>query len=198
MAAELSSVAEPPSFQELVERHYAALYRFAYSLACNETEAADLTQQTYLTWARKGGQLRDPSQAGAWLFTTLYREFLRGRRREQNLATIPLDDHTEELVSLTSDAAQALDAVLVQEALLGLEETHRAVLSLFYLSGHTYREMAAILDVPIGTVMSRLARAKGELRRALSLESGPTPHPATKAAAPSPSPLRKEASDERC
>ena len=163
----------PPSFQQLVEEHYATLYRFALSLARQETQAADLVQQTFLTWALKGHQLRDPRQAGTWLFTTLHREFLRQRKREETRAEISLTEEVAETSGQAPDAVQALDAALVQEAMLGLAENHRAVLSLFYLGGHTYQEIAAILDVPIGTVMSRLSRAKAELRAALADARGP-------------------------
>src|SRR5260370_15889803 len=67
-----------PDFEQLVDAHYAALYRFALSLAKNEMDAADLTQQTFYIWAEKGRDLRDPGKAKSWLFTTLYREFLGG------------------------------------------------------------------------------------------------------------------------
>ena len=59
------------------------LYRFALSLSRQESDAADLTQQTFLLWASKGHQLRDPSKVKTWLFTSLYREFL-GRKRQQD------------------------------------------------------------------------------------------------------------------
>lgn len=167
-------MAAPPSFEELVERHYAALYRFAFSLTRDESEAADLVQQTFLIWARKGHQLRNASRAGTWLFTTLHREFQRERRRTEALAETPLDQAAMEMPSSTPDAIQELDASLVQAALLGLAEHHRVVLSLYYLTGHTYQEVAEIVGVPIGTVMSRLSRAKAELRRAL-VEEADTP-----------------------
>ena len=59
------------------------LYRFALSLSRRESDAADLTQQTFLLWAKKGHQLRDPGKVKTWLFTSLYREFL-GRKRQQD------------------------------------------------------------------------------------------------------------------
>ncbi len=60
------------------------------------------------------------------------------------------------------------DAALVQEAMAGLADHHRVALSLFSLGGHPYGEMSEILGVLIGTIMSRLSRAKGELRRAIA------------------------------
>ena len=67
------------AFAQLVDAHYAPLYRFALSLARNGSDAGDLVQQTFFIWATKGHGLRELSKAKSWLFTTLYREFLRGR-----------------------------------------------------------------------------------------------------------------------
>src|SRR5882672_4441650 len=68
-------------FGELVAEHYNPLYKFAFSLTRAEADASDLTQQTFYIWATKGHQLRERSKAKTWLFTTLYRTFLEGRRR---------------------------------------------------------------------------------------------------------------------
>ena len=70
-------------FKELVEKYYTPLFRFAYSLAKNEYDASDLTQQVFYIWAEKGSSLRDASKVKSWLFTSLYREFLRVRRRRR-------------------------------------------------------------------------------------------------------------------
>ena len=78
------------TFTQLVDANYASLYRFALSLAKSQADACDLTQQTFFIWATKGQALRDASKAKSWLFTTLYREFLRGRRREARATA--LDD----------------------------------------------------------------------------------------------------------
>ena len=75
-------------FTQLVDAHYTPLYRFALSLTRNTSDACDLTQQTFFIWARKGEQLRDAAKAKSWLFTTLYREFLRGRRRGDHLTAL--------------------------------------------------------------------------------------------------------------
>ena len=68
-------------FQGLVELHYSPLYRFAMSLTGTESDAGDLVQETFLTWAAKGHQLQDVARVKAWLFTTLHRAFLESRRR---------------------------------------------------------------------------------------------------------------------
>src|SRR6266545_4771241 len=130
-------------FQRLVDRQYAPLYRFALSLSKSEADAADLTQQTFFLWASKGDQLRDRSKAKSWLFTTLYREFLGRRRHEVRFPKIELDDVRE------------------------VEELFRAPLTLFYLEQFSYQKIADMLEVPIGTVMSRLSRGKALLRQRL-------------------------------
>ena len=153
-------------FQQLVDRQYAPLFRFALSLSKSEADAADLTQQTFFLWASKGHQLRDRSKAKSWLFTTLYREFLSSRRHEFRFPKIELDDVREEEISILPNI-NALDSAIVLEALREVEEPFRAPLTLFYLEQFSYQEIADVLDVPSGTVMSRLSRGKAQLRQRL-------------------------------
>lgn len=145
------------------------LYRFGLSLSRSESDAFDLTQQTFYLWASKGHQLRDTSKVKTWLFTTLYREFLGQKRRAERFV------ETDENETLLAEPAQIpasvvndIDAVIVQKALHQLDERYRAPLSLFYMEQHSYREIAEVLDLPIGTVMSRISRGKAELRTRLS------------------------------
>ncbi len=153
-------------FQQLVDRQYAPLFRFGLSLAKSEADAADLTQQTFFLWATKGGQLRDRSKAKSWLFTTLYREFLSRHRHEVRFPQVELDNAREGDIAVSPNI-NALDSAAVLEALRELEEPFRAVVALFYLEQFSYQEIADTLDVPIGTVMSRLSRGKGQLRQRL-------------------------------
>lgn len=153
-------------FQQLVDRQYAPLYRFGLTLAKSEAEAADLTQQTFFLWASKGHQLRDRTKAKSWLFTTLYREFLNKRRHDMRFPHIELDEMNESDVAV-SPSVNALDATVVVEALRELEEPFRAVVTLFYLEQFSYQEIADVLGIPIGTVMSRLSRGKTQLRHRL-------------------------------
>ena len=153
-------------FEQLVDRQYVPLYRFALSLAKSEADAADLTQQTFFLWASKGHQLRDGSKAKSWLFTTLYREFLTRRRHEVRFPEIQLDEAREGDMSILPDL-NALDGGSIMRALREVEEPFRAALALFYLEQFSYREIADVLGVPIGTVMSRLSRGKSQLRRRL-------------------------------
>jgi RNA polymerase sigma-70 factor (ECF subfamily) len=163
------------AFESLVNSHYEGLYRFALSLARREDEAADLTQETFYRYATKGGQLRDASKARSWLFTTLYRQFLAKQRHSSRFPHAELTESEAELPVIESDAVGQLDVRLVLDALHGLEETFRAPLALFYLGDHSYRDIARILDIPIGTVMSRLSRGKEILRRKMMAEPSSAP-----------------------
>jgi RNA polymerase sigma-70 factor (ECF subfamily) len=158
-----------PGFTQLVDTHYPALYRFALSLARNEADACDLVQQTFYVWATKGHTLRDAARAKTWLFTTLYRDFLRNRRRGGRLsAWEDLPPGENEPAGEPTDFALNFDARLVVEALQAVDENYRAVLTLFYLEDLAYQEIADLLEVPIGTVMSRLSRGKAQLRAVLA------------------------------
>ncbi|MBA3832768.1 MAG: RNA polymerase sigma factor [Chthoniobacterales bacterium] len=150
------------------------LYRFGLSLSRRESDAADLTQQTFFLWASKGHQLRDTSKVKTWLFTTLYREFL-GRKRQQD-RFVDSENNPEAIAAqvVPASVVNQLDGDIVQRALLALEEIYRAPLTLFYLQQHSYKEIAETLDIPIGTVMSRISRGKAQLRRALVDDTGLT------------------------
>jgi RNA polymerase sigma-70 factor (ECF subfamily) len=71
-----------PDFETIVAAYYEPLYQFAFSLTRSESDACDLTQQTFYVWATKGHQLRDASKVKSWLFTTLHRGFLESHRRQ--------------------------------------------------------------------------------------------------------------------
>ncbi len=160
-----------PDFEQIVDAHYVALYRFALSLARSEPSAADLTQQTFYLWASRGHQLRDAAKVKSWLFTTLYREFLSLHRRESRFPQADLEGETAELPAEGVSIADSIDGASVVAALQNIDEVYRAPLTLFYLEEFSYREIAAVLGVPAGTVMSRLSRGKGMLRKLLLQES---------------------------
>jgi RNA polymerase sigma-70 factor (ECF subfamily) len=153
-------------FEEIVDRFYPMLYRFAFSLARNEADACDLTQQTFSVWATKGHLLRDGSKVKSWLFTTLYREFISNRRREMRWPKEELSEVEHELPHALPETVDDLESSQVMKALQSIDETFRAPLALFYLQEHSYEEIAQILEIPLGTVMSRLSRGKQKLQQA--------------------------------
>jgi RNA polymerase sigma-70 factor (ECF subfamily) len=151
-----------------VDAHYQALFRFAFSLAKNSADAGDLTQQTFLIWAERGHLMRDRAKAKSWLFSTLYREFLRGRRQSGRVtAWEDLDPVEADPPAAENDLVTGLDAGLLTEALQKVDEVYRVPLLLFCQRDLSYKEMAEVLEVPVGTVMSRLARGKVQLRAIL-------------------------------
>src|ERR1700739_1732050 len=153
--------------EQVVSELYAPVYRFALVLAESETEAADLTQETFLILCRQYEQVREPEKVRSWLFTTLRRLFFRTLRRRQVHPEVELrPQHQEPTVDPTGP--RAVDAGAILNALSELEEDHRTVLELFYIADLSYKEIASALKIPIGTVMSRLARAKERLRGALA------------------------------
>ena len=165
LSAPMTAGMDDALFDQLVEAHYEALYRFAFSLTQSEADARDLVQDTFVQFARKGDQLKSRSKAKSWLFTTLYRAFIDEHRREVRHPMIHVDTVEMELPVTEPDVGLHADAQTVQDALMQLDEVFRAPLILFYLEEHTYLEIAEILNVPPGTVMSRISRGRAMLRR---------------------------------
>ena len=155
-------------FESLVERYYSSLYKFAYSLTQAEADACDLTQQTFYIWATKGHQLRDASKVKTWLFTTLHREFLESRRRQTRFPHYELSQVDLELPSVAPSRINQLDAPGVVHALAQVDQVYQAPVALFYMQDCSYKEIAEILAVPMGTVKSRIARGIAQLHHILT------------------------------
>lgn len=154
-------------FETIVCEHYEPLFRFAMSLTRVESDARDLTQQTFYVWATKGHQLRDISKVKTWLFTTLHRTFLAARRRQIRFPHHDLEEVVEQLPVLSPEPANQADCSQVLSALAKVDEVYQAAVALFYLEDCPYKDIAAILEVPIGTVKSRIARGIVQLREIL-------------------------------
>ncbi len=155
-------------FEGLVARFYEPLYQFAFSLTRAEADACDLTQQTFYVWATKGHQLRDPEKVKTWLFTTLHRQFLESRRRQIRFPHQELEAAEVELPVILPGAVSQLDTALVLATLGRVDEVFQAPVSLFYLHDHSYNEIAEILELPLGTVKSRISRGIGQLQKLLA------------------------------
>ena len=161
-------------FQSLVDLHYGPLYRFAMSLTRAESDACDLVQQTFLTWATKGHQLRDLSKVKSWLYTTLHRAFLESRRRFTRFPHLEISEAEAELPNVEPDLVSHLDAQEVLHLLSRVDEQFQAAVALFYLEDYSYNEIAGILEIPLGTVKSRIARGLAQLK-ALVLRNASLP-----------------------
>ena len=161
-------MADHPEFEQLVNRYYRDLYRFGFSLTGSEADACDLTQETFYVWARKGHQLRDPVKVKTWLFTTLHREFLNTCRRRKRFPHETINETVQDLPHVPAACVERLDAQTLLRFLGELDEDHRTVLVLYYMEDLSYKEIAEVLAAPLGTVQSRIARAKTQLFRRLT------------------------------
>ena len=156
--------------QQLVSEHYQVLYRYAYRLTGSHCDAEDLTQQTFLTAQTKFYQLREASAARGWLFQILRRLFLKACRQRKPQTAVDSDFELEEL-AVEQENHREFDIEQLQQRLNELPENYRLSLLMFYFEGKSCEEIATEMDVALGTVMSRLARAKAHLRvRLRSLE----------------------------
>ena len=155
-------------FEQVVNSFYEGLYRFAYSLTGNADDASELTQETFARFLSKHGQIRESGKIKAWLSTTLYRTFLGWKRRESRHPHIELSQLPEELAVPTEEAVDNLENESINEAFLQMEERYRVPLALYYFEQLSYVEISEVLEIPIGTVMSRLSRGKEILRKSLT------------------------------
>jgi RNA polymerase sigma-70 factor (ECF subfamily) len=153
------------NIQRLVDDHYQSLYRFAYRLTGNAAEAEDLTQETYCKAQANLLQLRDVERAKAWLFKILRNVYLQKARLSKRQPCLSLEEIGE--LPERSTKSRDIEPEQLQKALDELPEGFRAPLVLYYFEEFSYRDIAEQMDIPIGTVMSRLARAKGHLRAQL-------------------------------
>jgi RNA polymerase sigma-70 factor (ECF subfamily) len=152
--------------ERLVNDHYASLYRYAYRLAGSTTDAEDLTQETFCTAQQKLRQLRDPERVKAWLFSILRNAYLRRLRDDKHCHFVPVED-LGDVMDLPPDPLLPVEPERLQQALNELPEVFRTPIILYYFEEFSYRDIAEQMDLPLGTVMSRLARAKAHLRTRL-------------------------------
>jgi RNA polymerase sigma-70 factor (ECF subfamily) len=157
---------------ELIDAHYQPLYRYAFRLTGTAADAEDLTQETFGKAMARLPQLRDPDRAKAWLFRILRNAYLHKVRDQKRHRVVPLDAVGDVAEDRPADDTPDVDPAKLQQALNDLDETFRTPIILYYFEEFSYRDIAEQMDLPIGTVMSRLARAKGYLRTRLA-STGP-------------------------
>jgi RNA polymerase sigma-70 factor (ECF subfamily) len=155
-----------PEIAQLVDEHHAVLYRYAYRLTGSVHDAEDLTQQAFLAAHQKLDQLRDRQRASSWLCSILRNAWLKALQRRHATPASTLELDLQNIVQ-TPDESTPIDRELLQRALDDLPAEFKVVLLMFYFEGLSYRAIAEQLAVPLGTVMSRLARGKAHLRRRL-------------------------------
>jgi RNA polymerase sigma-70 factor, ECF subfamily len=161
------------SFEELAMPLFDQLYNFAHWLTQNREEAEDLVQETYIKALRGFSSFQLGTNFRAWIYRILRNTFLTSRTGLRATSTIPLDqeedapelaveNETPETILLTRSSSQ-----LVQNAIDGLPVHYREALLLCEVEEMSYQEIAETLSIPVGTVMSRLSRARRSLRQQL-------------------------------
>jgi RNA polymerase sigma-70 factor, ECF subfamily len=156
--------------EQLVADHYESLFRYAYRLSGSAVDAEDLTQETFCKAQTNLTQLREQHRARPWLYSILRNAFLHRVRSVKQNRCVSLED-TEDLSEALPDVLPDIDPEQLQLALNELPEVFRNVIVLYYFDDFSYRDIAEQMDLPIGTVMSRLARAKGYLKTKLASKS---------------------------
>jgi RNA polymerase sigma-70 factor (ECF subfamily) len=162
------------AFANLVRRHERRVYNLAYRMIGRAEDARDVTQETFLSCFRKLDSFRGDSAFSTWLYRIAANATYDTLRRK---TPVPLA--SEDLVpppapDLAETASTAID---VQRALMLVPHDFRAVLVMHDVQGYPYEDIAEVLELPLGTVKSRLHRARVALGRALSGEPGAGPGP---------------------
>jgi RNA polymerase sigma factor (sigma-70 family) len=147
----------------LVDEHYQSLYRYAYRLTGAAADAEDLTQEAFCKAQAQLATLRDPDRARPWLFSILRNAYLHRARSDRAHKQVSLEAVGDLAGEPPADVPE-VDPERLQQALNELPEGFRTPVILFYFEDMSYRDIAEQMDLPIGTVMSRLARAKTHLR----------------------------------
>ena len=163
-------------FDEVYERFRQPVWRLARRLTDSDDEALDATQEIFLRVWRGLGGFRGESKLSTWVFQIAW-NYLRGYRRSRGRHLRVVDDHAEEIVVRTPDPAPGPERHAMSSDLLDrvaaamdeLPEHYRVVLWLRDGEDLSYAEIATVLDLPIGTVRSRLARARTALKKAVGM-----------------------------
>jgi len=152
-------------FHAWVDEHHRALYRHALWMTGQAELAGELVQETFYQAWKSRRSLPEPGKVRAWLITILRRALYRELQQSARYEPLALRD--ELLVDEGTDVGGLLD---LARGLQSLSAAQRELLLLFALHGYTYAQIGEQLEIPVGTVMSRLARSRAALRAALERE----------------------------
>jgi RNA polymerase sigma-70 factor (ECF subfamily) len=163
-------------FEEVYERYKRPVWRLARRLTGNDDEAFDATQEIFLRVWRGLGGFRGDAKLSTWVFQVAW-NYLRGHHRRNSRQLRPLGEYSPEVVARTPDPSPGPERRVVSSDLLDrvarameeLPEHYRIVVWLRDGEDLSYAEIAEVLDLPIGTVRSRLARARSTLKKAVEL-----------------------------
>ncbi len=173
---------EPQAFEELVKRHQRTVYALLYQLAPDWTDTSDLAQEVFIRVYRSINNLRNPSSFRSWLtqiVTNLFYDELR--KRPRRLPTISMDDSAENENEESEATRDIIDSSpqpdekalshemtdVIRKAMMRLPEQFRTSIVLREVEGLSYEEIAVITKTEMGTVKSRIARARTKLQELL-------------------------------
>ncbi|HEY0687209.1 MAG TPA: RNA polymerase sigma factor [Steroidobacter sp.] len=171
-------------FDHLLRDHVPALYRAAYRWTGAVDRAEDLVQELLVRLYPKLDELRELDRIRPWALRVMYRIFVDQVRRERSspvqFGTDPVEgaeDEGQELIDPAAGPAELVEQEFTQERVMAawerLGEEHRVVLSMHDIEDYSLPELAQIMDVPLGTLKSRLHRARARLRELLATERNP-------------------------
>jgi RNA polymerase sigma-70 factor, ECF subfamily len=163
----------PAKIAQLVAAHHEAVYRYAYRLTGSSADAEDLSQQAYLAALRCLDQLREGDRARSWLLAIVRNQYLKNLRRTPPRLDCDLNGALDRVPNRNDESTREgitneIDEEQLQAALASLPEEFRVVVLMYYFEERPYREIAEALELPIGTVMSRLSRGKAHLKNRLA------------------------------
>src|ERR1700757_1420008 len=158
------------TFDDWVRQYQRLLFGIAYWWTGSRTDAEELTQEAFFQAYRSRSSLKEIEAVKGWLVSILRHCYAQINRKSHSRAEIPLDEVMEksgETTDALSQSADPHDSLALRQALDRLDERHRLPLVLFYFQELSYREIATALELPLGTVMSRLSRARQWLHESL-------------------------------
>jgi RNA polymerase sigma-70 factor (ECF subfamily) len=150
-------------FGRLLEKEIPRLRRYAFALTRNMSRADDLVQDTLVRAIAKQRGWQCGTNLRAWLFTLMHNQNVNGVRRSAREGAVEFDD-TWPFPTVATDPAAGLSLRDLDRALARIPQERRQVILLIGLEDISYKEAATILDVPIGTIRSRLSRGRESLR----------------------------------
>jgi len=155
-----------------IEGYYDDMLRLAMSWCRDANLARDLVQQTASIPLTRIDQLRDEKALKSWLFTIMNRCFCDCKRLEARRQFVPVEDYTQvDEHGPQERLEQSREVERVRVALAAISDDHRRIITLVDIEGYSYREVSEILEIRIGTVMSRVSRARSQLKQMLLQET---------------------------
>ena len=176
--AKKSETGSAARFDALVRPHITYLYRLAYRFCGNPEDADDLVQDLFIKLFPRCAELEVVEKLRPWLVTSLYRMFVDGTRRQKRSPLELIDDEAA-FYETTGGSVESPDYELAEDQRIDLmqaafdrmSDDHRVLLTLHDIEGYRLVELEKMLDVPVGTLKSRIHRARARMRKILESDA---------------------------